>query len=184
MNDQRSLKDQLTELTAMADRAGLYDAADYVRRRIEGLPPMYSFGTELRDALARAIDLAERGWCDAPDAFRVAQGVLGELAELRSVLDGARGVGPMYDHAHELLRAAASEHAELVAEGLPPLKPHEILHVFREAGCLYERSTDPEVWLKRFASSLLDRLAEHESPRVIADWRRHLEACSDRVEKP
>lgn len=31
MNDQRSLKDQLTDLAAMADCAGLYDAADYVR---------------------------------------------------------------------------------------------------------------------------------------------------------
>ena len=31
MNDQRSLSDQLTELYALANRNGLYDAADFVR---------------------------------------------------------------------------------------------------------------------------------------------------------
>jgi len=33
-NDQRSLNDQLNEAAALADGAGLYDAADYIRERV------------------------------------------------------------------------------------------------------------------------------------------------------
>ena len=102
MNDQRSLKDQLTDLAAMADRAGMYDAADYVRH-------------------AAKLD----GWAAGPDH---------ERAEAR-------------------LHAAAEEYAALTADGGPPLKPHEILAVFREAGCLYERE-DSDLYdlIKRFIS--------------------------------
>jgi hypothetical protein len=35
VNDQRSVTDQLKELVLLADRNGLYDAADWLRARLE-----------------------------------------------------------------------------------------------------------------------------------------------------
>lgn len=35
MNDQRSLLEQLIDLRQLADKAGLYDAADFIQQAIE-----------------------------------------------------------------------------------------------------------------------------------------------------
>lgn len=78
------------------------------------------------------------------------EGHLDKLDELRRELDLASW--PSVDHANAMLKAAAAEHARLVAEGGPPLKPHEILAVFREAGCLYEREDSD---LRAYAQELL-----------------------------
>ena len=95
MNDQRSTTDQLQSLIELANKNGLYDAADWVKTRLENpAAPQFPDVSNLADFSARQVvdDLIIAGTPNPDDILHRHQYIV-EQTLLRMLSGGARTWG-------------------------------------------------------------------------------------------